>query len=136
MKKGTDKMSHDYLVLIGVFDFAERIINIDLNNISEEDYQNIYYMYCRDLETGEIVSFFTEKSTFTNEVKEVIKTYYCQNRLIVHPEGDFFSLKDFKEISHIYNEMKKNNIEPTLDEIWQQVYHVSVNRNKVLTKKK
>ena len=136
MKKGIDKMSHDYLVLIGIFDFDERIINIDLNNISEEDYRNIYYMYCRDLETGDIVSFFTERSTFKNEVKEAIKTYYCQNRLIVHPEGACFSLKDFNEISHIYKEIIKYNIVPTLDEIWQHVYYISVNRNNVLTKKK
>ncbi len=117
-----------FLAFLGIYDYEEKGVEVDLNHISDDMYENIYYMLCRDIETGDIIIFLKNKNG-KNEIKEVIEDQ--AKTIFVHPLNQVFSLGEFVTLFNFYQQNKELGICPTMSEIQEQVEKLTLTKNKV-----
>ena len=126
MRKKEEK---HFLAFLGIYDYEEKRLEIDLNYISGDMYQSIYYMSCRDIETGDIVVFLKDKNG-KNEIKEVLETYYQTGKMLIHPSNQVFSLGEFAILADFYQQKQAMGTYPTVSEMHEQVENFALPKSK------
>ncbi len=125
----SQKEKNNFLAFLGIYDYEEKRLEIDLNYISGDMYQSIYYMSCRDIETGDIVVFLKDKNG-KNEIKEVLETYYQTGKMLIHPSNQAFSLGEFAILADLYQQKQKMGTYPTISEMQEQVENFALPKSK------
>lgn len=126
------KEKNNFLAFLGIYDYEEKGLEVDLNHISDDMYENIYYMLCRDIETGDIFIFLKDKNG-KNEIKEVIENQ--TKTIFVHPLNRVFSLGEFAALFNFYQQKQVMGIYPTISEMQEQVENLTLSKSKQKVKR-
>lgn len=111
----------NYYACIGLFDFIERGISFNKNiyDLTDDEINNINYMYCRNLETEEDI--YIRQSV----IKDTLNN---SNVYIVNKPNGFYSCVEFYLLSSIFMDIKKEKkddlfIRKTLEEVTRELDH-------------